>query len=219
MKSKTLFLLTGILAVAFVFAQSTNAQPPSDVQQSGVNKAERGKQKGDRSGNRRERPTPEMLIERFDKDGDGKLAVSEMPERMQKRMKKSDTDADGFVSAEELKTTLEKRGSKGKGDRGEGKQGRKVADPAKLIERLDKDGDGKISLEEAPEKMKKRLVRIDANEDGFVELSELKMAAEKKQSKAGNREKKGGKQGKKGKQGNRDLKPVEPKAPPADFEL
>lgn len=236
MNLKPLFLSAGILAVTFFFVQTTNAQPPVEKQQDKSGQAERGnrekgKRKGDGSQNRRQKPSPEKLIERFDKDGDGKLAKEELSERMQGRFAKMDTDQDGFVTAAELTTAMENRGGKGKGKKGdgegkgeEGKRGRRAIDPAKMIQKMDKDGDQKISLPEAPERMQDKFAEIDTNEDGFIEASELKVAMETmKQMRGGNREGKGkgkgGKEGKRGQKGDGDLKPVEPKAPPVDFPL
>ena len=49
-------------------------------------------------------------------------------------------------------------------------------DPAQFIARMmenDHDGDGKISLDEAPERMQDRFDMMDANGDGFLEKAEL----------------------------------------------
>lgn len=42
------------------------------------------------------------------------------------------------------------------------------------LKTLDKDGDGKVSLQEAPERMRGFFSRIDANGDGFLEEAELR---------------------------------------------
>lgn len=62
--------------------------------------------------------------------------------------------------------------------RGRGMPGR----PADFIGRLmqrDRNGDGKISREEAPEQMLRRFNQIDANGDGFLDKEELQKAAER----------------------------------------
>lgn len=43
----------------------------------------------------------------------------------------------------------------------------------RLIKQFDKNGDGKISLEEAPERLKQNFARLDANGDGQIEANEL----------------------------------------------
>ena len=51
---------------------------------------------------------------------------------------------------------------------------RQAADPADLIRMFDRDGDGRISREEAPERMRQRWDQIDADHDGYITLEELK---------------------------------------------
>lgn len=45
---------------------------------------------------------PEAMFSRFDKDGNGKIAESEVPAEMWDKLRKADTDADGLVSKQEL---------------------------------------------------------------------------------------------------------------------
>ncbi|WP_299465571.1 HlyD family efflux transporter periplasmic adaptor subunit [uncultured Gimesia sp.] len=47
-------------------------------------------------------------------------------------------------------------------------------DPAAFLKRLDKDADGKVSKEEAPERMQEIFDTLDANKDGFLDAEELK---------------------------------------------
>src|SRR5262249_41655455 len=50
-------------------------------------------------------------------------------------------------------------------------------DPGRIWQRLlmaDKDGDGRLTAEEAPERMKRNFERVDTNKDGFVDESEFK---------------------------------------------
>jgi len=42
-----------------------------------------------------------------------------------------------------------------------------------MLQRLDKDADGKLSKEEAPERMQERFDELDANKDGFLDAGEL----------------------------------------------
>jgi Ca2+-binding EF-hand superfamily protein len=48
-----------------------------------------------------------------------------------------------------------------------------------MIMRADADGDGKISLEEAPPQLKKSFARIDTNGDGYLDRSELEAWAKR----------------------------------------
>lgn len=85
-------------------------------------------------------------------------------------------------------------------------------DPAMMIQKMDKNNDGVISLEEAPEKMKQRFDRLDADSSGTITAEEFKSAFDKMKK---------GKGGKDGKQIGRNksadpeaTKPVKPKRPP-----
>ncbi|WP_437774296.1 EF-hand domain-containing protein [Sorangium sp. So ce1097] len=51
-------------------------------------------------------------------------------------------------------------------------------DPAQMIKRLDKNGDGKLTVAELPEKAQKRLAKADTNKDGVLSAEELKAHAE-----------------------------------------
>jgi len=85
-------------------------------------------------------PPPPEILEKFDKDGDGKLSEEErkamreamharMEERHKEMLEKFDTDKDGKLSPEEREKARE-------------------AMKAKMLEKYDKDGDGKLSDEE-----------------------------------------------------------------------
>ena len=58
---------------------------------------------------KRERPTPEKMFERLDKNRDGKIVKEEVEDRkrMAKGFDKMDTNADGGVTLEEFKTFFE----------------------------------------------------------------------------------------------------------------
>lgn len=218
----TLFLVPSTWAEPVVRSQATD----TDSAEGSGNKVDtanrKDRKKGSKSKQQRSMRTPELLIERFDSDGDGKLAVTELSGRMQKRLSKIDTDEDGFVSASELRTALEKRGGRGGKGKGEaekregekGKQGQKKMDPAKFFQRLDKDGDEKIALTEAPKRMQAGFAKADTDGDGFLDLAELSVVMERFQAMRGDKKK--GDKKVKGKRDKKDgQKPITPKRPPA----
>ena len=86
------------------------------------------KGKGERGGNR---PVPQEMLKKFDKDGDGKLNEDERKAAGQARkaemLKRFDKDGDGKLSEEE-REALPKRGPRGEGKgkgKPEGKGGKK----------------------------------------------------------------------------------------------
>lgn len=111
-------------------------------------------QEGDRPGPPREgRGLPPEILEKFDKDGDGKLNEeerkaardarrAEMEKRRQEMLEKFDTDGDGKLNEEERKAAREAAEAKRK----------------EILEKYDANGDGQLSPEE-------RKAAIDAGED------------------------------------------------------
>jgi EF hand len=57
------------------------------------------------------RPSPKAMIERMDKNGDGRLTKDEVHERFWARLVKSDADGDGAITLEELEASRAKRTS------------------------------------------------------------------------------------------------------------
>lgn len=117
--------LTSIV-VAIATCAIANAEPPKGE----------GKPKGPREGGR---PVPKELLEKFDKDGDGKLSAEERKAAMEARqaemLAKFDKDGDGKLNEEERKAAMEAR-------------------KAEMMKKFDKDGDGELSKEERAEMMK-----------------------------------------------------------------
>ncbi|KYF70195.1 EF-hand domain-containing protein [Sorangium cellulosum] len=119
----------------------------------------------DKDARREHRPRdPARMIKRFDKNGDGKLAVSELPEKAQKRLATADTNKDGALSAEELKAHAEQH----KKSR-EGKQKERFA-------QKDKNRDGFLTKDEVGEERWERLKAADANRDNRLTADELRAA-------------------------------------------
>ncbi|HEY0468490.1 MAG TPA: hypothetical protein VGC79_30050 [Polyangiaceae bacterium] len=107
---------------------------------------------------RRGPPDPAELVKRFDKNADGKLELSELPEQMQKFMGKADTNGDGVITVEELKAGEEKL-------------------RAEHLAKVDTDHDGKVSPEERKAAFEKfaqeRFAKMDKNNDGALSKDEV----------------------------------------------
>ncbi|QEG24430.1 EF-hand domain-containing protein [Mariniblastus fucicola] len=191
----------------------------------------------------------EMLFTRLDADKSGSISLDEAPDRLKDRFAKLDSNGDESVSKDEFQASFAnrgegakgkegagkgRRGGKGKEGAGKGRRGGKgkdgagkgnqqrrgqMMDPAAMIERSDANNDGSISLDEAPERLKQRFDRLDADSSGTITADELKSAFEK--MKQGGMRGKGGKGGQVGRNKSADenaTKPVKPSRPPMDDE-
>lgn len=135
---------------------------------------------------------PMAILRALDGDRDGELSKEEI-ENASQSLATLDKNEDGKLSREELMPPGMGRfpggpppGAPGAGPRrGEGRpDGNRPDDArrgpvnaeafARRLKEADANGDGKLSKEEAPERMKENFDRIDANEDGFVDETELR---------------------------------------------
>src|SRR5262245_17775734 len=93
-------LFSGLATLALSACSGAGGEPsPADVPQGTASAPlEAAPQRPDHHARR----DPAKMIEHFDKNGDGKLQVAELPERMQKFMSKADTDKDGVLTVAEL---------------------------------------------------------------------------------------------------------------------
>ena len=105
------------------------------------------------------------MIERLlagDTDGDDRLTREEFPERMRQRFERMDANGDGYVEPSEIEAMM-RRGFMRGGPRG---------GPGPWMRR-DTDGDGRLSQEELPPRMRQRFEEFDTDEDGFLDQQEL----------------------------------------------
>jgi Ca2+-binding EF-hand superfamily protein len=110
----------------------------------------------------------EQLLARWkesDKNGDGKWTKDEVPERAAERFAQIDTNGDGVIDEAELKKMAE-------GFAQMAAQGGDFLN--RMFEQADANKDGKLSKDEAPERMKENFDRLDRNKDGFIERDELR---------------------------------------------
>lgn len=149
------------------------------------------------------RRDPAQLVQRFDANGDGALQLAELPAPMQarlgaadadhngviatteltahmearraERLARADTDHDGTVSAEEAAAGRGHGFGRGRGF-GRGGRGGHAPDPARMIQRLDANGDGTLQVTELPAPMRARMTTADANHDGVIAADELTAA-------------------------------------------
>lgn len=119
---------------------------------------ERANAKGDSAGRM------QGLLKRFDPDGDGKVALADLPQVAQDRLSSLDGDKDGILTREELAAGRGPAEERGAGNR---------PDPRQLFKQFDANGDGKLTQDEVPERMQRLLARIDANGDQAIDEEEM----------------------------------------------
>lgn len=132
----------------------------------------------------------DALFAALDANGDGTLGPDEIA-GASAALAKLDRDGDGVLSRAEANPAGAQAGTAGDPTTalaGKGKNGRPQRpgagkmDGSRMIERImqsDANGDGKISKDEAPEKLQTRFDRLDANRDGFLDQAELKRSVER----------------------------------------
>ncbi len=151
------------------------------------------------------------LMAALDTDQDGTLSAAEIA-NASKSLLKLDTDGDGVLSAEELRPDLSKMpggglpgGLAGVMQGGLGQLG--PAAMSKMFDSRDKNGDGKLSGDEIPERLRERVSMLDKDGDGAISKSEMEGAASRLNELGGKRPKKGGND-------TNDGGGVKPKRPP-----
>lgn len=187
-------IVSGFIALSLAACSGANVEPVDQSAQTahldappaaGSAAAGRPDAEHHHRGDRRGPPDPAELVKRFDKNADGKLEVSELPEHMQKFMGKADTNNDGVITVEELKAGAEKMRAEhlAKVDTDhDGKvspEERKAAFEKFAEERftkMDKNNDGALSKDEVGDKRWERLSVADADKNGSVTREEIKTA-------------------------------------------
>lgn len=119
-------------------------------------------------------PAAKEMFARFDSNSDGKISQEEAPERMKRHFGRIDANGDGGVDAEEMAAARAKMA--GNRPQGAPQRPKGTPEPGALLKQFDKDGDGKLSQEEAPERMKQYFAVIDADSDGSLSGDELAAA-------------------------------------------
>ena len=116
---------------------------------------------------------PAQMLKQFDKNNDGFLEPSELPDRMRERFQQMDANGDGKISRQELEKLAGRFG-----------EAPAAATDDTLFRLLDKNADGKLSKEELQDAAK-ILEKLDRNKDGMLDREELSAPAKKKAGRPG----------------------------------
>lgn len=115
----------------------------------------------------------------LDTNGDGKIALDKLPpplvERLEGIWERADRDQDKQLSEQEFMAVRDRLATLQSGREAPGKNRQGVK---QLIKRADRDGDGKLSREEAPPRLANRFDSLDQNGDNQLSGDELNAAAE-----------------------------------------
>ena len=130
----------------------------------------------------------------LDTDGDGELSKGEI-KNAAKSLRRLDANKDGQITMEEVRPDFGggqggiEGGRRGEGGpRGGGPPVDRGNDAEKMVKTLmafDKNGDGKLSKDELPERMQGMLERGDSNKDGFLTPDEIRAMARAQQPASG----------------------------------
>lgn len=124
------------------------------------------------------------LMRALDVDQDGTLSAAEI-ENASKALMKLDRDGDGTLTTAELRPDFAAMAREGRPGEGRPRNGQPGPDGgpaasremmARMFEQRDANGDGVLSGNEIPERMKQNLARVDENGDGSLSKSELEAA-------------------------------------------
>ena len=101
-----------------------------------------------------------MSFEQFDTNNDGQITQDEIAAMRSERFAKADTDGDGFITLDELTAQSVKRAE----ERAAG-----------MMEKLDTDGDGKLSEEDMAQSSRagRMFERLDQDNDGVITKAEF----------------------------------------------
>jgi Ca2+-binding EF-hand superfamily protein len=139
------------------------------------------------------------MFSRLDRNSDGVIDKDEIPENLRQRIMNLDKNGDGKITKEEFIAGRSARpesqrpdtGSRQRPARDPNQSERQTERPnvarfQQLLQRADKNGNGKLELSELPEAMRERLSRFDANGDQVIEASEFGAAMQNREGRSGN---------------------------------
>lgn len=135
-----------------------------------------GDQEGDGRSEEQIKDEIEEILSELDRNGDGKIQLTEVPDDMREDVEQADTNEDGHISREELARAVEemngeKRGEQDGRDRRSQKQ--LESDVDEHFRELDSNDNGKIERAEVPKQLLGRFDAVDTDKNKVVTRDEL----------------------------------------------
>jgi Ca2+-binding EF-hand superfamily protein len=127
----------------------------------------------------------DRLFQRFDKDGDGKIALKDLPDRLRERLTRADSNNDGQVTRDEIAKAWQtaaaemkkKVDTNGDGVISDAERAKaRAAFWDKRFSELDKNKDGALTADEVPPRMWDHIKVADSNNDNKVTRAEIDAA-------------------------------------------
>jgi Ca2+-binding EF-hand superfamily protein len=120
--------------------------------------------------------TAAQIIANMDKNGDGKISKAEASKEVKPYFENIDTNGDGVIDLKEAQVMAE-YANKGQAGATEPDPKNGIYTAEQIIAFMDKNGDGKISNDEASKEVKPHFENIDTNGDGVIDLKEAQVMA------------------------------------------
>ncbi len=117
------------------------------------------------------------LLAALDADHDGVISAAEI-KNAAAALRTLDKNGDGQLTAEEMRPQRPQGRQEGRGEGPPGGGGQGPDEMVKMLMAFDKNGDGKLSKDEVPERMQGLFARADANKDGFLTPDEIRKVAQ-----------------------------------------
>ena len=157
--SKIALLAAGAALSAAAVASAYADNGPRGMMRHGDDGPRYGRQMQEGMGPRGDGPGFAMMFQRADKDNSGTVTFEEFTAASPMALASADANGDGQINADELTDSMMREMMKRRAER--------------MIERLDSDNDGQISMAEVENSQKRMFERIDIDGSGAIEQDEL----------------------------------------------